>query len=298
MPKLTYTASNLMLSFLIFCASYTTNNCHAQCSASTQAQFVSCLSSIATSGGSISLTGTINLATNLAVPNKDFTLITNGFNIVTNTMSITVTGNPSMMVTNDGGSLGIYKNGTGATFSGLSANGNLINYAASFNVVLAVDLASFSAKIKEQQVLLSWQTLVGNKLAHFDIECRRADSPFFETIGTIKAANSPDTYTYTDKTPLAINYYRLRQIDQDGKETLSKIVAISTQKQDELKIYPNSVKDQLTIETASDKDFQIVNIFGQEVMHGQSRTQLDLSFLPVGTYIVKIGTKHAKFAKQ
>jgi hypothetical protein len=287
-----------MLSFLIFCTSHTANNCYAQCSASTQAQFVSCLSSIATSGGSISLTATINLATNLAIPNKDFTLITNGFNIVTNTMPITVTGNPSMMVTNDGGSLGIYKNGTGATFSGLSANGNLINYAASFNVVLAVEMASFSAKIKEKQVLLTWQTLVGNKLAYFDIECRRADSPFFETIGTLKATNMPHTYTYTDKTPGAINYYRLRQIDQDGKEILSKVVTLSTELDNKLKIYPNLVKDQLTIEMATDKDFQIINIFGQEVMRGQGATRLDMAFLPVGTYILRTGTEHAKFVKQ
>jgi hypothetical protein len=83
MPKLTYTASHLILSFLIFFAPQTANICQAQCSAGTQAELVSCLSSIAVSGGSITLTSSISLASNLAIPNKDFTLNTTGFNLLT-----------------------------------------------------------------------------------------------------------------------------------------------------------------------------------------------------------------------
>jgi hypothetical protein len=203
-----------------------------------------------------------------------------------------------MMVTNVGGSLGIYKNGQAATFSGLATNGDLLAYASTFNVTLAAEITVFDAKIKENQALLTWQTATEKDVSHFDIERRGSDSPFFETIGSVKAANAAHTYIFTDNTPLSTNYYRLRQIDKEGKAIVSKIIALSAQVSGKLKVYPSLVKDALTVDMATDSDFQIVNIFGQEVMRGQGTTRLDVAFLPRGAYILRMGNEHAKFIKQ
>ena len=126
MPKLIRIAAHTLLSCLVFLMSQTANVCQAQCSAGTQAQLVSCLSSFAASGGSITLTSTITLSSNLDLTNKSFTLHTNGFNMLTNGKTIHSMGTPTMNVSRTSGTVAILKNGTGATFSGLTANGDLI----------------------------------------------------------------------------------------------------------------------------------------------------------------------------
>ena len=298
MPKRIKIAAHTLLNFFIFFMSQTTNVCQAQCSAGTQAELVSCLASFAASGGSIALTSTITLSSNFDLTNKSFTLRTNSFNILTNGKTISSMGTPTMNVTRTSGTVAILKNGTGATFSGLTANGDLIAYVSTFNPTLAAEIIAFDAKIKDNQAILTWQTASEKDAAYFDIERRSADNPFFTTIGSVKATNAPNTYSYVDNAPLPTNYYRLRQVDQNSKEIFSKIVALSVKASEKLKIYPSLVKDVLTVEIANDVDFKIVNLFGQEVFTGKGNSRVDVAFLPVGTYVLKAGETHAKFVKQ
>lgn len=298
MPKLIRIAAHTLLSCLVFLMSQTANVCQAQCSAGTQAQLVSCLSSFAASGGSITLTSTITLSSNLDLTNKSFTLHTNGFNMLTNGKTIHSMGTPTMNVSRTSGTVAILKNGTGATFSGLTANGDLIAYVSTFNATLAAEMIAFDAKIKDNQAVLTWQTTAEKDAAYFDIERLGSDSPFFTSIGTVKAANIPNTYVYVDKAPLSTNYYRLRQVDNNGQVIFSKILALSVKIYGKLKIYPSLVKDVLSVEIADKRGFQIVNLFGQEVLSGQGTGQLDVAFLPVGTYVLKAGEAYAKFVKQ
>jgi hypothetical protein len=301
MPKLTYTASQLMLSFLLFFSLTNAQIGRSQCTAGTQAQLVSCLSSLPISGGSITLTATIALSSDLAMPNKSFTLYTAGFDLLTMGMVISSTGTPTLTVSNVGGVLTILKNGTGPTFLGLTGNGSLLDYAASFNVTLAAEMTAFTAKTLNKTVVLTWQTVSEKNLAYFDIERRRADGDSFETV---EGNATPSMYHFTDNKPINTNYYRLRQVDKDGKEVLSKIVTQSVTAQQTLKIYPNIVSESLNIATESlqigeeTADFQIMNIFGQVVLQGQVGAHIDVAFLQRGIYIFKIGEAQAKFIKQ
>jgi Secretion system C-terminal sorting domain len=44
--------------------------------------------------------------------------------------------------------------------------------------------------------------------------------------------------------------------------------------------------------------FQVINLLGQQVLVGKTTQQLDVSALPQGAYIFKVGTEQAKFVKQ
>jgi pyruvate carboxylase len=44
--------------------------------------------------------------------------------------------------------------------------------------------------------------------------------------------------------------------------------------------------------------FQVINLLGQQVLVGKTTQQLDVSALPQGTYVLKVGTEVAKFVKQ
>ena len=101
------------------------------------------------------------------------------------------------------------------------------------------------------------------------------------------------------------DYDRLRQIDNDGKETLSKVVSIQSKGNDKLKVYPNPVANTLTIvrkdsfgETEANGDYQIINLLGQTLLTGKTTAQrLDVSALPQGSYVLKVGAEQVRFNK-
>jgi Secretion system C-terminal sorting domain len=187
-------------------------------------------------------------------------------------------------------------------------------WTAAAGSVLPVELLSFSGKNTEGGNLLTWATAseVNNK--GFEVE--RSPQPpkgafqTWETIGFKTANNKASTYQFLDVAPPSgAAYYRLRQLDNDGKETLSKVISVvQTDKGKGLTVYPNPVSSLLTIENTDlsrknreESDFQILNLLGQQVLTGKIPSGgrgLDVSALPQGTYFLKVGAEQAKFVKQ
>ncbi len=167
------------------------------------------------------------------------------------------------------------------------------------NGVLPVELLSFSGKNTEGGSRLAWATASEMNNKHFDIE-RSTDGTTFHNIGQVKGNNKPSSYEFVDNQPFATSYYRLKQVDFDGKETLSKVVSVELKgKSKGLKAYPNPVSNILTVDYTDEADFQILNLLGQQVLTGKTNGQrLDVSALPQGTYILKVGTDVANFVKQ
>jgi hypothetical protein len=76
------------------------------------------------------------------------------------------------------------------------------------------------------------------------------------------------------------------------------ISSVMTASAQSLKAYPNPVSDFLIIESGEKEVFQILNILGQSVQQGVATTQIDVSALPQGTYILQVGKEQVKFVKQ
>ncbi|MGA0557875.1 hypothetical protein ACO2Q8_14555 [Larkinella sp. VNQ87] len=106
-------------------------------------------------------------------------------------------------------------------------------YITNFNwddaPALPVRLASFSGKRVENQVRLGWQTTFESNSAYFVVE-RSTDAKAFEALGRVVSlgfSESLQQYGFTDEAPvLGTNYYRLRQVDQDGRFAYSKIIGV------------------------------------------------------------------------
>ncbi len=203
----------------------------------------------------------------------------------------------------------LYSTDGGATFSPTTppnttiqtnSNNIIVNINGS---VLPVELLDFKGKNTEGGNLLTWQTAneVNNK--GFQIE-RGSDGKAFDNIGFVKAKGSHSTYNFTDNTPLSTSYYRLRQIDNNGKETLSKVISVANKGNSKLKVSPNPVSNMLIIETDVDlvrnetNTFHIFNLLGQQVLMGKMAQRIDVSALPQGTYFLKVGGEQVKFIKQ
>ena len=169
--------------------------------------------------------------------------------------------------------------------------------------VLPVELLSFTGKPTEGGNLLTWQTAEEKNAHDFDIE-RSTDGQSFTKIGTVKAQGAHSEYQFTDqKTTAYIHYYRLKINDFDGKTDYSKVITLSNLSKNQLKIYPSVTSQFLSIESPFSglgaADFQIVNLLGQVVLRGQTTTQnIDVSALPHGTYMLRVGQEVTKFVKQ
>ena len=163
--------------------------------------------------------------------------------------------------------------------------------------MLPVELLDFSGKNTEGGNLLTWTTANEQTNKGFQVE-RLNSLGNWDVLGFKTANTKASTYEFTDNAPLSTSYYRLRQIDNDGKETLSKVISINTKGSSKLKAYPSVTTGILTIETTEIAEYQIFNLLGQQVMNGKTGQRLDVSALPQGTYILKVGQEQAKFIKQ
>jgi hypothetical protein len=175
---------------------------------------------------------------------------------------------------------------------------NLPTLSVTFTGFLPIELIDFAANTEGSKNKLTWVTASEFNNRAFEIE-RSSDGTDFTTIGTVKATNKPSRYQYVDNQPLTTSYYRLRQIDYDGTETLSKVVTVSNKgTKGRLKVYPTFVNNILNVVTEDVETYQVFNLLGQQVLGGTITQQIDVSGLMHGTYILRVGNEYMKFVKQ
>jgi Concanavalin A-like lectin/glucanases superfamily len=193
------------------------------------------------------------------------------------------------------------------TLTNFDLTGNGSNWV-SVNTALPIELVSFKATPQYEAIKLDWKTAYETNNKGFQVERLKAISNEWEVLAFVNSHEKNTPYEYTDNLYPAnqnVNYYRLRQIDIDGKETLSKVVSVASNTAKTLKIYPSMVTDGvLNIELVGKdvptegSDFAIINLLGQQLQRGKTGQQTNVSALPRGTYIVKVGLEQAKFVKQ
>lgn len=168
------------------------------------------------------------------------------------------------------------------------ADGNL----EILNGVLPVEFAYFKAYQSEHTIVLEWETLSEVNNDGFEI-LYSANSADWNVIDFIYGENKGAQYQFTHFAPKeGDNYYRLKQIDLDGKFDLSEIrhVTMETSRED-VKIYPNPAYDYVNIDGVSQLD--VVSIYdkhGQLIRQTQmeSNTRLDLTDLVNDMYFINV----------
>lgn len=99
--------------------------------------------------------------------------------------------------------------------------------ASSGITVLPVELVAFDAAADDNTVQLTWSTASETNSDRFEVE-RSIDNSTFSLVGSLASAGSSQQaqhYRFTDDTPWpGTNYYRLRQVDRDGKFAFSPTI--------------------------------------------------------------------------
>jgi len=187
--------------------------------------------------------------------------------------------------------------------------------------VLPVTFLSFTAVLTPQQnTLLQWSTSAEENSSYYNIQ-RTSDGLHFNTIGQVQAADNSGVttdYTYTDYTVSDLGYptvfYRLQEVDLDGKITYSQIVSVNPAQPFRVSLSPNPVQQQqinLTIEDnkaetaaidVSDVSGRLLQRSHASLQQGINSIRLDGSGLSAGAYFLTVRTEHhpitIKFIKE
>ena len=121
---------------------------------------------------------------------------------------------------------------------------SIINHETENNTTIKTDsarLSNFIGKKENNIIGLKWKITNGKDLDHIEIE-RSIDGELFETIETIKINNDEQNteYKYSDNYPYnEDNYYRLKQVYNNGNYKYSSPIKIMSEENMNMKIYPN-----------------------------------------------------------
>ena len=169
--------------------------------------------------------------------------------------------------------------------------------------VVPVKLMSFSGKTNEQSNNLYWSTASEENFSHFEVERSNDGSTYnrFSTVNSKGSYGRGATYNLNDAYPFAgYSFYRLKMIDKDGSFSYSNIVRLETSRKSVAvtMLYPNPVKDQLSIQVQSDKSqslsVSVTDMSGKliisntmNVSTGLNNRMLNLNQLAPGIYLLQ-----------
>lgn len=191
----------------------------------------------------------------------------------------------------------LYMNGFDAQ-SDLSFRINVIE-----DEILPVTLARFEAQEDiDGRIELSWATVSELNNAGFEVQ-HSLDAKNFESIGWVSGngtSNTYQTYAFSAAANPGKNYYRLMQVDHDGKATYSKPLAISPTTQYKIGPNPTSGVVNVHFNNFSDREVKVFNAAG-DLVSTQSLgegNQIDLSSQPAGIYVVHITANQEKIEQR
>ncbi|HXR84912.1 MAG TPA: T9SS type A sorting domain-containing protein [Hanamia sp.] len=174
-------------------------------------------------------------------------------------------------------------------------------------ITLPISLIYFKGQHVGNSNVLSWSTANELNNSGFEVEYS-FDGKDFRDLSFVNSkapdGNSSSTlnYQYTDtKAAGADVFYRLKQVDKDGRISYSNVVFIKGGKLNSLllnSVYPNPAKNKLNVIVSSPISNQIsvvvTNLAGKRVYqqafsisNGGNNLDLNVSNLPAGSYFIK-----------
>ncbi len=123
---------------------------------------------------------------------------------------------------------------------------------------LPVELTAFTGRWAGGAAELNWATATEKNSSHFVVERSVGGDAAFRAVGQVEAAgtsSSPKTYQLRDAEAGTLGvptlYYRLRQVDKDGAQAFSPLVAVVVGKLvaagPQLEVYPNPAPESRTV---------------------------------------------------
>jgi uncharacterized repeat protein (TIGR01451 family) len=185
------------------------------------------------------------------------------------------------------------------------------------NRTLPVTIVSFTASLlQDKKVKLDWSTSMEINCSKYKIE-RSFDGNIFNNVANISGSGTTSlfhSYSFTDDVFSAtgsIVYYRIQQLDIDGKGSYSKVLPVKLKNENrQVIISPNPFSNYLNINMEWNKNeilaAKVINIQGSEVISknikmskGLNYISIDeLSKLPSGNYFIQFISGTERFTQK
>ena len=183
---------------------------------------------------------------------------------------------------------------------------------------LPVELAAFTARVRQSDILLDWETITEKNNYGFVVEKALEHSPQAWTeIGFVEGNGTVDIrkqYRFVDNAlPVGKAYYRLKQIDRDGTFAYSDIATVTGSAvplASLLNTFPNPVRGAATISFVTSRETPVTvtvhNMLGKCVQtlcdnrlftSGAQSLQLNASGLQPGSYVLQLRTADGTLAR-
>lgn len=183
---------------------------------------------------------------------------------------------------------------------------NYINIDAGLQFgVLPVEWLSVNATWNGDANEVTWATATEVNAEEYVIERRREEDTWFTAVGTVKAVGESTTrqdYQFDDEDIYAGRYYyRIMQVDIDGKFEYSDVVSVDVESlENTVDLAPNPAKDRTTISLRMNSntavqvailanDGRLVRSYNVGSQNGANvGTDLIIEELPAGVYFVRV----------
>jgi hypothetical protein len=170
---------------------------------------------------------------------------------------------------------------------------------------LPVKWASFIGSKSTDASILKWSTSSETNNSHFEIQ-RSVDGKNFEAIGKVKGSGNSNrsvNYSFTDKEAATTKttYYRLKQVDFDGKSEYSKTVSVvnTIAKAGIGATLPNPFNNDLNVtvnaSSATVANIVIMDMIGkihhtstEQLQSGVNTISINTTDMPDGIYFVRV----------
>lgn len=165
---------------------------------------------------------------------------------------------------------------------------------------LPVSFASFNAAQRFGKAALSWATATESNNDGFEIE-RRIGNGQYQKIAFVDSkapggTGAAFTYSFEDPAQLTagVTYYRLKQIDFDGRSSYSEVKAVRTVNGAlVLSVYPNPSRGNATLvipDGTGNVNVSVEDFAGRAVQHfnNVSARNVQLTNLKAGVYVVRV----------
>jgi hypothetical protein len=205
--------------------------------------------------------------------------------------------------TNLGNSVNSATSVTSASYN--PASGNFLALVSTSGNTLPVKWSSFNATKNADASLLRWSTASETNNSHFEIQ-RSVDGKNFEAIGKVKGSGNSNrsvNYSFTDKEAATTKttYYRLKQVDFDGKSEYSKTVSVvnTIAKAGIGATLPNPFNNDLNVtvnaSSATVANIVIMDMIGkihhtstEQLQSGVNTISINTTDMPDGIYFVRV----------
>ena len=189
---------------------------------------------------------------------------------------------------------------TGTNPTGCS---NTNQVTVTVNNPLPVELMTFTARSAGPVSVLNWATATEYNNDYFAVE-RSADGLAFALLGQVAGAGTSSSlrsYSFTDeRPPVAVAYYRLRQVDYIGAATYSPVVSVTSIRHPGDWLVRTALARHYLIQGALDASsrFTVLDVMGRNVF-GQAvapdRAEVVIPALPAGVYLFQLSTQQGRF---